>query len=347
MPVRTYMVVDARHDHSFRIPRPEDSVRFGTPNACNDCHKNQAAALLLQTVRDTSTPGIARATALGELANYLDADSLNAAEEALRSPDALVRLAAVQLVGAVDAATRWGVVAPLLNDPVRAVRTAAADALVDCVPSDATPDAWRAFNQALTEYLATQKLNADRPEAHLSLGNLYSRQGKTQDADTEYRQAIRLWPRFVPAYINLADLSRAQQRDDLAEQWLTQAADFAPGNAQVLMALGLLRVRQHRDADSLQLLRKAASIASDSAHYQFVYGVALYSNRQTAEGLKVLHAAYGRFPANRELLLGLASLTAHIGDVSTARLYAERFVEVAPADPRGRQMLNQLGAAQH
>src|SRR5215468_757611 len=29
MPVRTYMVVDQRHDHSFRIPRPDLSVRYG------------------------------------------------------------------------------------------------------------------------------------------------------------------------------------------------------------------------------------------------------------------------------------------------------------------------------
>ncbi len=33
MPVRTYMVVDQRHDHSFRIPRPDQSAKLGTPNA--------------------------------------------------------------------------------------------------------------------------------------------------------------------------------------------------------------------------------------------------------------------------------------------------------------------------
>jgi hypothetical protein len=33
MPVRTYMVVDRRHDHGFRVPRPDLSVKLGTPNA--------------------------------------------------------------------------------------------------------------------------------------------------------------------------------------------------------------------------------------------------------------------------------------------------------------------------
>ncbi len=43
MPVRTYMVVDQRHDHSFRVPRPDQSAKLGTPNACNDCHADKPA----------------------------------------------------------------------------------------------------------------------------------------------------------------------------------------------------------------------------------------------------------------------------------------------------------------
>lgn len=40
MPGRTYMDLDFRHDHSFRIPRPDLSVKWGTPNACTACHVN-------------------------------------------------------------------------------------------------------------------------------------------------------------------------------------------------------------------------------------------------------------------------------------------------------------------
>ena len=43
MPVKTYMQVDPRHDHAFRVPRPDESVRFGTSNACNDCHTDKDA----------------------------------------------------------------------------------------------------------------------------------------------------------------------------------------------------------------------------------------------------------------------------------------------------------------
>ena len=44
MPARIYMVIDKRHDHSFRVPRPDLTVEIGTPNACNACHEKESAA---------------------------------------------------------------------------------------------------------------------------------------------------------------------------------------------------------------------------------------------------------------------------------------------------------------
>ncbi len=38
MPPTTYMAVDARHDHSLRVPRPDLSLTIDTPNACTGCH---------------------------------------------------------------------------------------------------------------------------------------------------------------------------------------------------------------------------------------------------------------------------------------------------------------------
>jgi tetratricopeptide (TPR) repeat protein len=378
MPVRTYMVVDRRHDHSFRIPRPDESVRFGTPNACNDCHQDRAAtwaadavgrwyggvhlgyqqftaalvaarrqlftaqADLLGLTRDSAAPAIARATALTELASYFDPNTVSAAQEGLHSPDELVRLAAVELLAGADPATRWRTLASLLQDPVRAVRIAAADELADAVPTDVAPQSQHTFEQALGEYQAVQKLNADRPEAHLNLGNLYARQRRAPEAEAEYRKALRLWPGFVPAYVNLADLSRAQHQDEESEHWLTEGSKIAPDNAGLLYSLGLLRVRQHRTGEALQLLARAARLAPDNPHYAYVYAVGLYSNGKTAEGLASLRATQAKFPGNREVLLGLASFTADSGDVQGARRYAESFVAMAPADPRGPQLLEQL-----
>ena len=44
MPSSNYMVIDARRDHSFRIPRPGLSVATAAPNACTNCHSEQTDA---------------------------------------------------------------------------------------------------------------------------------------------------------------------------------------------------------------------------------------------------------------------------------------------------------------
>ena len=383
MPVRTYMVLDPRHDHSFRVPRPDESVRYGTPNACNDCHKNQtfewaskateqwygsthkgyqqyaqaltearqqslfAAVDLVKLANDPNAPDIARATALTELVPYLDVDAYNAAQTALQSSDPLLRLAAVDLISTMDAATRWQMLAPLLRDPILAVRCAAANGVADALPGNITPEEKLAFQRALADLVATEKLNADRPEGHLSLGNLFARQGQLVEAETEYKLAIQLFPLFIPAYVNLADLYRASQRDDEAEHWLMEAQKQAPHNADVIHALALLRVRQHRREESLDLLEKAAKLAPDNAHYTYVYGVGLYSAGKTALSLEVLRKASERFPANREILLGLASIAGESGDLAEANRYAKKFQQVAPSDPRGQQLLHQFQSSPH
>jgi len=39
---QNFMRVDYRRDHSFRVPRPDLSEKLGTPNACNQCHKDKS-----------------------------------------------------------------------------------------------------------------------------------------------------------------------------------------------------------------------------------------------------------------------------------------------------------------
>jgi len=63
MPGRTYMDLDFRHDHSFRVPRPDLSVKWGTPNACSSCHVKD---------RIDQVPE-AKRSELGEYADWLTA----------------------------------------------------------------------------------------------------------------------------------------------------------------------------------------------------------------------------------------------------------------------------------
>jgi Flp pilus assembly protein TadD len=61
------------------------------------------------------------------------------------------------------------------------------------MPSDRLSAEDRAkLERATADFLAAQELNADRPEARATLGNLHTRRGETAEAEAEFQAALRL-----------------------------------------------------------------------------------------------------------------------------------------------------------
>lgn len=370
MPARTYMVVHQRHDHSFRVPRPDLSVTLGTPNTCADaeCHNDRSAQwaadavirwygptrwrgpryaaalaagrqyraggdrLLADVIGDRSFPAIVRATALSLLEHFPTARWRDPIERSLQDPDPLVRRAAVSLLSAWEPPRRWQVGGPLLSDPIRTVRLEAVNALADAVSAvSLTPDQRSVFERAVADYREAQAYNADRAEAWLNLGALEVRLGNDQAAEAAYQRAIRLQPSFIPSYVNLADLYREQKRDDAGERVLRQA----PAGADVHFALGLLLVRQNRLAEALDELAKAAAERADSPRYAYVYAVALDSVGQSGKAMAVLQQAQARFTGDTDILAALAEFSSKAGDREAADRWARKLRDLAPAEAAG------------
>ncbi|HXQ64544.1 MAG TPA: tetratricopeptide repeat protein [Steroidobacteraceae bacterium] len=382
MPTKTYMVVHARHDHSLRVPRPDLSVAIGTPNACTQCHGDRSAewardqvrawyghdaagyqtyaralhagrtgsadALLLlkQLATDTAQPGIARATALQLLRTRVSPTTAGAVQAGLADGDALVRRAGLECLEAVPPAQRLKLAAPLLDDPVRAVRIEAARQLA-AVPTDELEDALRArIDRGIAEYVAAERVDDDRPEARTNLGTLYAERGQGAQAEAEFRAAITLQRGYTPAYVNLADLYRVEQRDADGERVLRAGLTAAPDDAALDLALGLLLARQKRLPEAIDALQRAATLRPDDPHYGYVLGVALHSSGQTERALLVLSAAAARHPSDRELLLALATINRDAGHRDTALEYARQLAAVAPEDPSVMQLVTDLGGQQ-
>jgi predicted CXXCH cytochrome family protein len=369
MPERTYMVVDRRHDHSFRVPRPDLSAQLGTPNACNDCHgdktaewaasaierwhgpnrkglqnyaeafhaawtgRSDAAALLGKVAADPSVPSFVRASALTELAPRLSPANIGLARAGLSDPDPMVRIGALDMLANVSAAQLWPLVSPLLSDSNRGVRIRAA-ALLAAMPSASQPAADRErFERAAAEFIAAQRLNADRPQARSTLGNFYARRGLATEAEAEYKAALRLSPQFTPAAINLADLYRQLGRDGEGESVLRAAIGTSPRDAGLHHALGLALTRLKRTDEAIAALRRAAEIEPDRARYSYVFAVALHSAGRGEEAMTVLKQILVRHPDDRDTLLALISFSRDAGDFGTALDYAERLARVTPNDP--------------
>jgi tetratricopeptide (TPR) repeat protein len=366
MPPRTYMVVDPRHDHSMRVPRPDLSAQLGTPNACNDCHQDRDAAwaaaqvkawygrtpsgfqryarafhaarhelpgtgdMLAAQALNTSTPSIARATALEEIGPYLSASTVAAVEAGLSDQDPLVRASAIAPLDYAPPEIRVPYAFPLLSDPIRAVRIEAARVLAPIPAGDLTESQRQLLEAGIREYVDAQMAMAERPEAQVNLGILYASMGDAERAIAAYRTALEIDPAYVPGYVNLADVYRSQGNEAEAEKVLRQAASTHPGNADVHYALGLTLVREQRTDQGLAELRLAADLNPANARYVYVYGVALNSTGNPDKAIAVLEQGLKMHPYNRDILGALAAFYRDMGNQAASQSYVERLRAVSP-----------------
>jgi tetratricopeptide (TPR) repeat protein len=378
MPDKKYMVIDPRHDHSIRIPRPDQSIAFGTPNACNNCHNDKDAKwasdimnewygdkissynnyadvfyssrggmpdseqLLMELAVNGSAPNIVRATALRELGGYLSPLSIDAVSEGLDDPDPMVRAAAVDSLESLNIPKRVELLFTLLNDPVRGVRIKAARMLAPAKHLLVQPDKQQVLNKVLNEYIRTQEINLDRPEANLNLGNIYTETGEFDKAEVSFKRAISLDPTSIRGYVNLADLYRIQQRDDLGKNLLESALKIDNNSAEVHHVLGLLLVRAKRLDEADYHLGEAAKLNQDNPRYSYVYSVLLNSTGRANDAIKVLEQSIKEHPYNKEILIALITFNSELGNPDEAIRYYEKYKDFYPQDPNIRQLEEQI-----
>lgn len=345
MPATTYMSVDRRHDHSFRVPRPDLSVRLGTPNACTNCHTNRdaswaasqvnawygpkrapsrferyAAALaaadhgaddaqdrLLAVASDRSQPPLARATALAEV--QLDGTPTPPSQvtDALYDPNPMVRLGALQSLSGLLPYMRLPLAAPLLTDPTRTIRIEAARLLAAAPIGLLTRERRGAFERAAQEYVAAQGFNGDRADARVNLAMFHADRGDAKAAELQIKVAILLDPLYLPAYVNLADVYRTEGRDSDGERALNDGIALAPNSGLLHYALGLTLVRLRRTDDALAALERATKLEPDNARFAYAYAVALHSTGKVNEAIANLDRARASHPNDNDIRNALSA----------------------------------------
>jgi tetratricopeptide (TPR) repeat protein len=295
MPETAYMVIDERADHSFRVPRPDLSLALGTPNACSwdGCHADkplqwsadaytewygkaakphygttiaagregdpEAVDDLIRLAGDELYPAIVRATALSLLDRHPGEQSAAAFSAALSDPEGLIRLTAVHHVVATSPEELVELVAPLLLDPLLAVRTQAAVVLADAPDAMLKPYQREARAEALAEYEVAMTHSLDFAFAGHNLGNLYVRLGDAARAERSYRRAIAIDDLFFPAKANLAVILNSQGRNDEAEALLRSVLEAAPDQHDIAYSLGLLVAEMGRYEEAEIWLARAAA----------------------------------------------------------------------------------------
>jgi tetratricopeptide (TPR) repeat protein len=306
MPARTYMVVDARRDHSIRIPRPDLSLRLGTPNACNNCHTDKSAKwaaasvekwygqhpegfqrfgealhagsidapgarqLLEQLIANRGQPAIARATALALMAGHFDSVAEVAEHEGAVDQSPLVRRAAARALSGVAPRASADLLSPLLNDPVRSVRIEAAE-VVTGTPRDGSPTG--------------DSLPTGAGEA---LGR----------AIDEYVAAQELNADRPEAHLNLALLFVRQKQYGRAKVELDNALSLDPAFAPAAVNLADLDRELGREDEGERILIDALGRSPGDGSLEHALGLLLVRERREPEALAHLAAAAQLDPAN-------------------------------------------------
>lgn len=378
MPAKKFMVIDARRDHSFRIPRPDLTLTIGTPNACQTCHndkspqwaadivkqssvkvpqgyqsfaeafyraeqgKTDAAQSLLELIRDVEQPEIVRATALQRLRPYLSAQSAAIIVESLQSDSDLIRHSAVQLATLLPPQERQAYLTPLLEDPLFTIRIEAARSM-GAIPIHLLDlQTAEKLYYALQEFESSQAFNSDRPESHLNLGNLASEQQFLDKAAGHYQQALKLDPGFSPARVNLIETIRRLNGEPESMKALNQALIRTPNDPALHMAYGFAMVRQKQPEAALTSFARAVELVPENSRYLYIYGMALQTMGNNPLAIKQFQKAYQSFPANPDVLRALLTAALQNQNLEEALKYGQELNTIIPGNPQIQTLIRQL-----
>lgn len=379
MPHKTYMGIDDRRDHSIRIPRPDLSVRFGSPNACNQCHQDknpqwaadaitkfkgpdrakevrhpeafhafrkgrpEAEKLLLDTCRDLESPAFTRAGAMLALRRFISDISFEEAKRNLDSNQSVIRVAALSKLEGMPVSEIYPELVKVLSDPIRSVRTEAARLLSRAPHALFSPSDFKLFRKVFEELKLRYMSNLDRPESNLSLGILAENQNLPLEAEKHYRQAIRREDTYVPARMNLATLLSRRGKSKEAESFLREAARLQPTWGQIHYSLGLLLAEdEKRIPEAIRSLERASAYWQENPRVFNNLAIAYWKNGKVEDAINSFRQAIGLQPDNPEFLQNLVQLLLQSQKWNEALPYAEKIVQLVPNNPQYISWLSEI-----
>lgn len=383
MPSKYYMGNDLRHDHIFRAPRPDLSVKNGTPNACNDCHKNKPAqwaadaiikwygpnrnyhfaedlapgsmparlaggdlaaqAHLLKLLNDTATPSIIQATAVHYISGINNNNSLQALLKELANKDPQVRYRAVTGL-ANFAPLQWQAsVLPLLQDKVRAVRIAVANLLLSTNDPQHLSQFGDAYTKAAAELNDHVLYQTDFASGNVMAGDYFLKLRNYEKAEQFYLRGLKKDSAMNYARLNLSTMYNIMGRNPDALRVLQEAVKTDARNDRIYFNLALLYNEMNDLTNVEKNLKKAIELRSLNPRVYYNYGVLLQQKQQSREAEKQYLTGLKLAPTDADINYALCILYMQENQPAKAIPYALALKKYYPADQRFVPLLQQLG----
>jgi predicted CXXCH cytochrome family protein len=337
---RVYMGNDFRRDHSFRVPRPDQSVLYNTPNACNDCHQDKDANwaakqvekwygpdrkkhfsdILLKAslglpgnadqvrafISDTSYPVIARATAvsyLGQTPGGLDNETIH---RVLQSDEKIMQKTMISAMPEIDSLTYSILMNRFLTDPFLSFRMNTINRLLGMDYTTLSPDLRNDYERALFEYQSALEMNADFREGKLFLGNYYERMGRVKQAEKFYKRAVDVDSLFVEARMALAVVCNQTGKNGQAMKQLNAILEIENDNSRAWYLKGLLYAELKDFERAADMITKAVEL--DSLNIDYYYNLALIKQQlnKLDESVNLLNSALVIEPESEKINYAMA-----------------------------------------
>jgi tetratricopeptide (TPR) repeat protein len=367
-----------RSDHSMLPPTPAATIAFGSPNACNSCHKDKDAAWADKQVRkwrdrDYQAPVLYRASLivaarkrdwqkLPEMLAYItskDRDEVFATSlirltmaapdkgvhsallKAIQDPSPLVRAAAAEALSVRPAQESLQALVTAAGDSYRLVRVRAAASLAH-YPGARFQGADQERVQKATEgYLSSLTARPDQWSSQYNLGNYYLSQGDAKQALASYNAALRLEPRAAMVMVNASMAYSRIGEQNKAEEFLLKAIKVAPDNAPAHFNLGLLKAEQHQPKEAERELREAFRLDPQMAAAAYNLCI-LVAMERPAEALSWCWKAVELNPGEPKYAYTLAFYQKNQGDLKDAAATLKELLARRPEYVDGHLLLAEV-----
>ena len=378
MPVKNYMGHDERHDHSFRVPRPDLTVKYGTPNTCNSCHSNKTAAWAANVINmafgpsrkyhfaedlipgsalnnqsekhlnkllaDSAIPGIVRAAAMEYLSQIPSPAAHTQAIHYLTDSSHLLQYTALRALNRrALTGTDINAISLLLNNPVRAIRLAAAEVLTGINPSQLPEPFFSALQNATNELEKYFHFQTDFAQGNLQLADYYLRKQQYTEAIKYYRRSLAKDSLLVAARINLASVLSATGQNKKALKELLTSLKQQPQNDHIHYSLGLLYAELKDNNQAASYLQKAFAINKQNTRAIYNYGILMQGQQKWKEAEGAFKSGLAVNAQDTDVLYALSVLYLQQNKQPQARQTALQLKQLAPNNTNYAALYRQLG----
>lgn len=336
-PETTYMGVDPRRDHSFRVPRPDLTIEIGTPNACNRCHEDKSPAWALKEIADRFPLFVSGRVAGGHYGRvFAAARAANpqsfrplAALALEQAEPAIVRATAVYYLQRFEASEAVRAIAPTLVDTDGLVRATACEAIGRLVPTEA-PAGLQQQKVHVLEPLLRDPLRHVRAEAARALAGAAESQIPTALKPT-FEAALAEWIATQNAltdlpgpHLNLGALHEARGDLSGAEREYRRAVELDPLFAPARFNLSTLLAGRGQLTEATQVLRAVVEHAPQNGEGWYSLGLLRAEAKDMPGAAKALARAVRLMPTRSRVRYNYALALQGIGDAERSLAELQR-----------------------